>query len=222
MLRIGPISPGSEVTPEEFVLRNRSGGGPWVEICMITTPDGATSQDGRSAPLGGPADQVMLRAWRSACGVILVGAGTVRAEGYGLPSRQDLRVAVVTRTCEIDPSLPLFASGRGFLVTAEDAPPTPLETLRAGTGTVDLGRAVAELASRTDNGVIHVEGGPSLNGSLLDLGLVSAINLTFSHRIVGPHQGDPISRMSDGPRRFSLVDAASADGFVFARYERVS
>lgn len=183
---------------------------------MITTPDGETSVSGRSAPLGGPADQAMLRAWRSQCGVTMVGAGTVRAEGYGVPSRPDLRVAVVTASCDIDPELPLFASGRGFLVTTTDAPQTSIETLRCGTGRVDLPAAIASLG----HAVIHVEGGPSLNAALLALDLVDAINLTFSRRLAGAHSGDPIATPFPTARRFRLVDAATEDGFVFARYER--
>lgn len=202
------------------MVRERTGNGPWVEICMITTPDGATSHEGRSAPLGGPADQAMLKAWRSACGIIMVGAGTVRAEGYGLPSRQDLQVGVVTRTCAVDANLPLFASGRGLLVTTADAPQSPIRTVRHGHGTVDLRAAVDELATISSSPVIHVEGGPTLNAALLDEGLVDAINLTFSHRLAGDHSGDPISTATRTPHGFVLADAATQDGFVFARYER--
>lgn len=220
MLRTGPLSPGTEVSPQEFVTRQRPGNGPWVEICMITTVDGSTSHDGRSAPLGGPADQAMLRAWRSACGVVMVGAGTVRAEGYGIPSRPDLRVAVVTKSCNVDADLPLFASGRGFLVTTEDAPSIPMEAVRHGTGEIDFRAVIHDLAARTTNGIIHVEGGPTLNAALLDLDLVDAINLTFSHRLAGPHGGDPIAAATSAPHRFAVADVATQDGFVFVRYER--
>lgn len=162
----------------------------------------------------------MLRAWRSVCGVIMVGAGTVRTEGYGLPSRSDLRVAVVSRTCEIDPDMALFSSGRGFLITTTDAPESPIETLRCGTGAVDLRAAVAGLGAMFGNRVIHVEGGPTLNAALLAEDLVDAINLTFSHRLAGHHGGDPIATSFAPPRRFSIADVATEDGFVFVRYER--
>ena len=184
---------------------------------MITTPDGATAVDNKSAGLGGPADQAMLRAWRSACDVILVGAGTVRAEGYGLPSRTDLRIAVVTNSCDLDFTIPLFASGRGFLVTTTDAPEVQVETLRVGTGRVDLRGAIAALSAE----VIHVEGGPALNAALLTEDLVDAVNLTFSPKLAGAHHSDPIATTVPHPTRFALVDAAREDDFVFARYERV-
>lgn len=211
------MAPGTEIDAVGFATRDRAPQArPHVEICMITTPDGATSLNNTSGPLGGPPDQDMLRAWRQMCDVILVGAGTVRAEGYGLPSRPDLDIAVVTATCNIDPTIPLFASGRGFLATSLDAPETPVRSVRAGSGSVDLAGIITQLDAR----VVHVEGGPRLNASLLDAGLVDAINLTFSHRLAGKHHSDPVATATRDTTRFSLVDAARDGDFVFARYER--
>jgi len=217
VLRFGPLAPGTETDAVGFATRDRAPQArPYVEICMITTPDGATSQDNKSGPLGGPSDQAMLRAWRQMCDVILVGAGTVRAEGYGLPSRADVNIAVVTASCNIDPTIPLFASGRGFLATSLDAPEMPVASVRAGTGSVDLAGIIDQLNAN----VVHVEGGPRLNASLLDADLVDAINLTFSHRLAGKHHSDPVTTATRNTTRFSLVDAARDGDFVFARYER--
>lgn len=217
MQRFGPKAPGTETDAVGFATRERPPQGrPHVEICMITTADGATSLNDTSGPLGGPADQAMLRAWRQMCDIVLVGAGTVRAEGYGLPSREDLNIAVVTATCNIDPSIPLFASGRGFLATSVDAPESPVASVRAGTGSVDLAGIINQLGAN----VIHVEGGPRLNASLLDADLVDAINLTFSNRLAGKHHSDPVATSTHDATRFSLVDAARDGDFVFARYER--
>ena len=52
---------------------------------MVATVDGATAVDGRSGGLGGPADKGVFGAIRAVADVILVGAGTVRAERYGSP-----------------------------------------------------------------------------------------------------------------------------------------
>jgi hypothetical protein len=43
-----------------------------VEVGMITTPDGAIDVNGRSRPLGGPADQARLVALRARASVVLV------------------------------------------------------------------------------------------------------------------------------------------------------
>jgi riboflavin biosynthesis pyrimidine reductase len=91
-------------------------GRPGVRLKMIATVDGAAALHGRSGALGGPADKALFALLRSLADVILVGAGTVRAEGYG-PVRLDEGarsrrsrwglpavppIAVITRTCRLD------------------------------------------------------------------------------------------------------------------------
>ena len=58
-------------------------GRPWVLVNMVASIDGATAVDGRSGGLGGPGDKAVFHALRAVADVILVGAGTVRAEHYG-------------------------------------------------------------------------------------------------------------------------------------------
>ena len=50
---------------------------------MISTLDGATSFAGRAGGLGGPGDKLLFSVLRSLADVVLVGAGTARAEHYG-------------------------------------------------------------------------------------------------------------------------------------------
>ena len=56
---------------------------PFVRVNMISTLDGATSFAGRSGGLGGPGDKLLFSVLRSLSDLILVGAGTARAEHYG-------------------------------------------------------------------------------------------------------------------------------------------
>ena len=49
---------------------------------MIESADGAAAVDGLSGGLGGSADHEIFGLLRALAGVILVGAGTVRAEAY--------------------------------------------------------------------------------------------------------------------------------------------
>src|SRR3954463_14477039 len=72
---------------------------PGVRCNMIASADGGTAVAGRSGGLGGTADHRVFRALRSLADVVLVGAGTARAEQYG-PS--DRPVAVITRSCHLD------------------------------------------------------------------------------------------------------------------------
>lgn len=187
-----------------------------VEICMITTLDGAIEVDGRSRPLGGPADQAQLIALRQKASVVLVGAGTARGEGYGAPSKPGLRIGVVTLSCNMDFASPLFTSGAGFIVTTTSAPAVPVDSIRAGHAEVDFSTVIDQLP----HGVIHVEGGPQLNAALFDADLVDAINLTYSPLLTG-NRGPSLSHAPHALRRFSLAHAEQRDNFVFARYERL-
>ena len=78
--------------------------------------------DGRSGPLGGQADRAAFMAMRAVSDVVLVGAGTVRAEKYG-PVRLDAdtqtrrsarqqkplpRLAIVSNQAELDPEARVF------------------------------------------------------------------------------------------------------------------
>jgi riboflavin biosynthesis pyrimidine reductase len=88
---------------------------------MIASVDGATTLAGVSGGLGGAADHALFVALRSLADVVLVAAGTVRAEGYR-PSR--VPVAVVSRSCRLDWEAPFFTAPivRPIVVTVAGAP----------------------------------------------------------------------------------------------------
>ncbi len=178
-----------------------------VRVNMISTLDGATSFGGRSGPLGGPGDKLLFSVLRSLADVVLVGAGTARAEHYGpvkLPAEvQRMRetrgqrplppIAVVTRSLNIDWESSLFRGSepRPIVITPSTASPEALaaaaqnaDVLTAGAGGVDLGAALAALAER---GMHHVlcEGGPQLNTSLAAAGLMDDLCLTLSPKLAG-------------------------------------
>lgn len=183
---------------------------------MITTPDGITSLNGTALALGGPADLAILKALRRASDMVLVGAGTFRAEWEHFPARPDFRATVVTRTCDIPLDAPLFTSGGGTIATTEDAPDVDAPMLRAGHGDVDLRRIVEQ----TGVDVIQSEGGPMLNAALFDAGLVDAMHVTFSHKLAG-FKGDPVTTHTKTHHMFEPVSMARGDDFVFVRYERL-
>src|SRR5580658_1525233 len=67
-------------------LTATNSGRPAVRLNMIASVDGAATVDGRSGQLGGPPDKAVFATLRSLADVVMVGAGTMRAEGYG-PAR---------------------------------------------------------------------------------------------------------------------------------------
>lgn len=157
--------PGSEVDLAAAYAVERPAGAqrPFVRATMISSIDGAVSVRGRSGPLGGGADRAVFAVLRSLADVILVGAGTVRAEGYG-PVRlaDEVRAARVRRKqCELPPIAVVTRSGSldwdaAFFtaVTSPGARPIVYTTARAAAEIAGRAGAVAEVvaAGGTDRG----------------------------------------------------------------------
>lgn len=217
-------------------------GRPWVLLNMVASADGATAVDGTSGGLGGPADKVVFSALRAVADVILVAAGTARAESYGPPQtppdRQAERVergqaprpriALVTRSLDLDPSSTLFteATEPPLVFTTASAPTARraeleavAEVVVAGEDDVDLHRVLADLRRRGAR-VVLAEGGPGLNGQLVADDLVDELDVTTAPLLVGGSS----PRLAHGPvgaaARLTLAHLWHADGVLFARYVR--
>src|SRR3954462_3789788 len=173
--------PSADITVREAydVARPRPHGRPWVGICMVSSIDGSTVIDNHSRGLSSKADQEVLLTLRDLADVLIVGAATVRIEGYGPPRKPGQRVGVVSRTGDVDVTTPLFTSGAGFLIIPDDAPHIPVESVRAGVGSVDFAAALGQL----DAGFVQAEGGATLNGALAAADLIDEMNLTISPQI---------------------------------------
>ncbi len=213
---------------------------PVVRVNMISSLDGAISVEGRSGLLGGAADGRVFTTLRAVADVIVVGAGTMRAEGYG-PARlddatvkrrlergQDAQppIAVVSRAAQFDFSSAFFTEARSapLLVTtagragalAREAG-SRADVLATGAEHVDLALLVEALAER-GYGSVLVEGGPGLNGDLARAGVIDELCLTVSPRIVsgeGPRilAGPPLVPPIE-PRVMHVLEE---DGFLFVR-----
>lgn len=220
MHRVFP-SPAIELTVAEVygVARERHPDGrPWIGLCMVTSIDGSTVVDGSSKALSGPADRAVLVGLRQLADVIIVGASTVRQEGYGPPSKPGLTVGVVTSSGNLNLETELFNSGVGFLILPEDAPVTneSVRCVRAGYGTVDLPVAMRQLGGT----FVQLEGGSALNAAMFAADLVDEINVTISPLIVGgtgPRLTDSAPNLH---RRYDMAHVIQDDGFLFLRYVR--
>ena len=58
---------------------------------MISTVDGRAARDGRSSTIGGEADLQVLLDLRTRADAVLIGTGTLRAEGYDRLVRAEAR-----------------------------------------------------------------------------------------------------------------------------------
>jgi riboflavin biosynthesis pyrimidine reductase len=201
-----------------------SAGRPGVRLNMIASVDGATAVAGVSGGLGGRADHALFALLRSLADVVLVAAGTVRAERYG-PSK--VPVAVVSRSCRLDWDAPFFTApiARPMVVTVARAPAAALaraaevaEVVVAGERDVDLAAALAALGKRGHRAVL-AEGGPTLNGQLAAAGLLDELCLTLSPRLVGGGAKRILDGLPlPGPPQLRLCSLLEQDEFLFLRF----
>jgi len=214
-----------------------------LRVNMVSSLDGAAAVSGRVGVLTGPADQELLHLLRSLADVVLVGAGTVRAEGYGaLEVDDDIRrrrmaagqlpeprLAILTHSIGLDLAGPVFAEGhnRPILVTARDAPADRVDQARevadvvvAGEQEVDLGTALETLAAE---GLprIHSEGGPHVLAGLIAADLVDELCLTLSPTVTcGDEPRITAGPALQPPRGLTLTQVLEEDDFLFLRYVR--
>lgn len=196
---------------------------PWVGLCMVSSIDGSTVVGGKSSELSSTNDKAVLHGLRSIADVILVGAGTVRGEGYGPPQTPGQRVGVVTGSGNVDTTLPLFTGGAGFIITTDHAEVADgVDIIRAGGEHVDLPAVISRLGEMHPSpAFVQAEGGASLNGALLDADLIDEINLTTSPLCVGGNGPRVTTGAADHTARYELAQMVIDDQtFVFSRWLR--
>jgi riboflavin biosynthesis pyrimidine reductase len=213
----------------------------WLRANFVSSADGAAYIDGRSGGLSSPDDKRLFGLLRVLADVVLVGAGTVRAEEYKpalrRPSLASLRegrtetpaIALVTRTLGLNLAAPLFTEAppdaRTIVITcaASDAElraetAKVADVIVAGDEVVDLDEALRALADR-GLGRVLCEGGPQLFGDLSAAGLLDELCLSFSPTLAGPGAGRIIAGQHAGARPMTLEHVlAGEDGFLFFRY----
>lgn len=218
-------------------------GRPAVRVNMIASVDGASSAGGLSGALGGPPDKAVFAALRCLADVVVVGAATMRTEGYG-PVRLDRAararrrtwdlpevppIAVVTRSCRLDWRSTFFtdAEQRPLVLTVDAATKADrrragevAEVVLAGDRDVEPARALGALADRGAGNVL-VEGGPSLNGQLAAAGLLDELCLTVSPTLlVGDATRIATGAALEPPAALELAHVLEEGGFLFLRYRR--
>ena len=171
-----------------------------VRANFVASLDGASTVDGKSAPLSNDADRALFQLLRTLADAVLVGAGTARAENCGGARQVDGHapvIAVVSRSLDFDPSSRLFGDTTRppVIVTCAASPEQPRAQLSdiadlvvAGEEQVDLALALDALAERGLRRVL-CEGGPHLLGSLASAGLLDELCLTLAPVIAGGNAG---------------------------------
>ncbi|MEO5983126.1 MAG: dihydrofolate reductase family protein [Pedococcus sp.] len=204
----------------------------WLRVNFVASLDGAaTGADGRSGSVNTAADFKAFSILRQLADVVVVGAGTVRAEGYPALRDEDPDapvLAVVSNRGKLPPTVAAMTSPRGaaLMVTCEGAHAQDLTTARStlgddnvivvGTDAVDLVKARKALQDRGFRSML-CEGGPSLFATLLDAGVVDEVDLTWAPTLVG---GDH-RRITGGPDldvALSPMLLLEEDGTILGRW----
>lgn len=215
------FSPALYAWPSSAVTKDRA----WVRCNMVMTQDGAAvGTDGKSATIATPIDKEVFRALRRDSDVILVGAGTARAEGY---RPTVVPIALVSRTLALPHDLPLFAQHKPdsptpiLLTTSKainSAPPwlkDIAELVDCGGADVDLSTALRALHSRGLTRV-HCEGGPTLLTSLIQAQLLDELLLTITPVIQGATKS--LIGELDSPVRGVFSQVLVEDGTLLLRF----
>ncbi|MFZ7087282.1 pyrimidine reductase family protein [Curtobacterium sp. RRHDQ10] len=218
----------------------------WLRVNFVATADGSATADGVSGSLGGDADLRVFDLLRRIADVVLVAAGTVRAEGYGAMRLHDADVAwrrdhdlpdhpvfaILSGSLALDPTSSVFTEApvRPIVLTRSGADPARRAALAAVADVVDCGSADDD--DTVDAGVVrrvladrglrrvHCEGGPSLLGMLVAADEVDELCLTTSPVLEGGAGPRIATGGSSELRAMRLAHVLRSDDVLLTRYVR--
>lgn len=239
--RLLPLPAGEVEAADEYAVPG--GQGRHVRVNMVASVDGAATMSGRVGSLTGPADQRLLLLLRAMADVLVVGAGTLRAEGYG-PMDVDPRLShlrgeagrsAAPRLVVPTRSLDLDLGGAAFTEALE--PPLVVTTRRARLERLRTAESVAEVVVLGDDAVdlaamldllavreghrILCEGGPTILAELLASDLLDELCLAVAPLVTcGPESRITAGPPLPGPLSLHLAQVAESEDFLFLRYTR--
>lgn len=209
---------------------------------MIFSADGAAAFGGRAGPLSCPTDQRLLKMLRGLADVVLVGAGTARAENYGPVKLSDAArarrqhegrfvpppVAVISRSGELPARLfsnpeqpPILVTCAHTAARLDPGNDDRQQIMVAGEDTVDVARAVAMLRERGMHRIL-CEGGPTLLDELVEADAVTELCVTLAPRLAA---SQPVGyrvhpARLPAPVTMRLAHALVCDDYLFLKYCR--
>jgi diaminohydroxyphosphoribosylaminopyrimidine deaminase/5-amino-6-(5-phosphoribosylamino)uracil reductase len=205
---------------------------PWVRMKVAASLDGQTAlNNGESQWITSALARADGHAWRARAGAILTGVGTILQDNPRLDARlvecsRQPRLAIVDSRLQTPPEALLFAAARAVCIYTAVQNSSKIEALRARGATiihcpaqqaddhmaVDLNAVLLDLARREVN-ELHVEAGSTLNGALLQSGLVDEVLLYIGPKWLGP--GRSMARLA------ALENLGAAISLDFHSVERI-
>lgn len=215
----------------------------WVTGHMVAGLDGTAAIGGIVDALSTDVDQKLFRQMRQIADVVVVGAETVRREGYGLvrlsdhakAQRQALGkpptppIAVVTGSLKLDWSKKLFAQAPEhaptMVITAQSADPDRLAEAKKHATVITAGREEVEPASALQalaergHRVVLCEGGPTLLGEFVAADRLDELCLSIAPLIGGDNLPVILTPQGVEISRFNLQNIMAEEHTLFLRYE---
>ncbi|MBG6085598.1 pyrimidine reductase family protein [Zhihengliuella flava] len=218
--------------------------GPFVRFNFVSSLDGAATVDGVSAALGGEADSRLFALLRWHADVVLIGAGTLRAEGYegdlvdaaarqwradrGLPAHPGIAVISGELQIEADSDFFVHAPVRPVLLTTTAAASSErAERLAEQADIVAVGETITPagiLAACADRSWqrIHAEGGPHVLGTFIDADAVDSFCLTLAPWLTGGQASRIATSRDSSLRRLALHQVLVDGDELLLEYRRAS
>jgi riboflavin-specific deaminase-like protein len=176
-----------------------------LAINMVATVDGRAALGGTATGIGSEYDRRLMKELRAEADVVLHGAGTVRADPLSARVPPDLSAqrvarglspqplgAIVTASGVLPADHPYYQSATVIYVLSDaPVPVSGVEVCRVP----DVSAVLADLERRGMERVL-CEGGPRLNASLLEAGLVDELYFTLAPKLAGGV--DPLTLVHGG------------------------
>jgi riboflavin biosynthesis pyrimidine reductase len=212
----------SDLSDDELAAAYTPSREPWLRVNFVSTVDGAAQgSDGISKSINNDADKRVFDALRRRADCLVVGAGTLRDEGYDVPS---IPLVVVSRSADLPQTLADAPRGRILMATVASADGLAKvreelgeeHVLVLGDDEIDLALLKATLAERGWTEQL-CEGGPSLFADLLAAEVVDELCWTIVPALTG---GDAVRIATGAEVEVALRPALllEQDGTLLGRW----
>jgi riboflavin biosynthesis pyrimidine reductase len=192
---------------------------PFLLVNMIATADGRATIAGRTGPIANRADYELFHALRTSVDAVMVGAETVRVEGYG---PMEPAAVLVTRTADVPADVGLLRAPGNRVIVLTPSADAELPPCSAAVEYVRGGLADGVRRLRTELGLRSVlcEGGPHVLGELLRARLVDELHLVLAPKLAAGFE--PLTIVSgsvlEPPAGLELLSLHESGGYLFLRY----
>jgi riboflavin biosynthesis pyrimidine reductase len=193
---------------------------PFVAVNFVVTADGRATIAGRTGPIANRADHELFHALRTRFDAVMVGAQTVRVEGYGPMAP---RAVLVSRTVDVPPDVGLLKAPDNRVIVLTPSHDAELEPCAADVAYLregDLATAMRRLRAEYGIDSVLCEGGPQLLANLIAAEAVDELHLVYAAKLAGGTTpltiltGPPL----DPPLELELISLHESGGYLFARY----